>query len=349
MPPARTGVANYAADLLQVLRTRGSVELFPDSADVNLYHLGNNQLHAAIYRRALEQPGVVVLHDAVMHHFALGCFSREEYVFEFVRNYGEWSRSTAEELWRNRARSASDPRYYRYPMIRRIVESSRAVVVHNPAAARIVRDHVPAARVIEIPHLYRPRPAPDAAEVLKLREHLGFEPSDFVCGIFGHLRPSKRIESVAQACRRTGVKLLIAGACPRDLERALGPVLGASFVRRAPYGELRSFHRLTFTVDACANLRYPAAGETSGIGIELMGIGKPVITSEGEEVSRYSEGTCVKVPHGPAETDAVAHVLAWLNRYRCDAESIGARAARHIASEHDPERAAELYWKVLQQ
>ena len=57
----------------------------------------------------------------------------------------------------------------------------------------------------------------------------------------------------------------------------------------------------------------------------------------------------MRVPHGPAEADAVAHVLIWLSRHRSDAQSIGERAAEAIRREHSPERVAELYWQVLRQ
>ena len=67
-----------------------------------------------------------------MHHFLLGTLSRDEYIAEFVYNYGEWRRDLGEELWRGRARSAFDPRYFEYPMLRRIAASARAVIVHNP-------------------------------------------------------------------------------------------------------------------------------------------------------------------------------------------------------------------------
>ena len=43
-------------------------------------------------------------------------------------------------------------------MLKRIATVSRVVVVHNPAAAAVVRKHAPDARVVEIPHLF-PRPA----------------------------------------------------------------------------------------------------------------------------------------------------------------------------------------------
>jgi len=104
-----------------------------------LYHLGNNPLHRDIYRRALARPGVVVLHDAVLHHFLLGWLDRAAYLEEFAFNYGDWSRGLAAELWRSGRRSAQDPRYFQYAMLRRVAESARAVVVHNPGAAGLSR------------------------------------------------------------------------------------------------------------------------------------------------------------------------------------------------------------------
>ena len=55
LPPARTGVADYAAALLAELRRHGQVEVAPARCDAALYHLGNNGLHADIYRRAIER------------------------------------------------------------------------------------------------------------------------------------------------------------------------------------------------------------------------------------------------------------------------------------------------------
>ena len=122
MPPARTGVADYAASLLKALRKLGEVEADAPrgSTEVNLYQVGNNQLHRDIYARALAEPGVVVLHDAVLQHFFLGSLTEQQYIDEFVYNYGEWTRDQAANLWRRRAASGADAEYFRYPMLRRI-------------------------------------------------------------------------------------------------------------------------------------------------------------------------------------------------------------------------------------
>ena len=160
LPPARTGVADYSSALLRALSPFGEVVVNAVDADVRLYHLGNNHLHREIYERALETPGVVVLHDAVLHHFFLGTLSESEYIAEFIYNYGGWNEDLARGLWQRRARSAADPVYFRYPMIKRIVERSLAVIVHNPGAASIVEKHVPGAIIHEIPHLLDPPPIP---------------------------------------------------------------------------------------------------------------------------------------------------------------------------------------------
>src|SRR5262249_15110400 len=143
-----------------------------------------------------ERPGVVVLHDAVLHHFFLGQMSEPEYVDEFVYNYGEWNRGLAQELWRGRAASGADERYFIYPMLRRVVERSRAVVVHDPAAAKAVKQHVAAARVVEIPHLFEPPALPSGADVMRFRQRLGIPPETFLFGVFGYLRESKRLAAV---------------------------------------------------------------------------------------------------------------------------------------------------------
>ncbi|MBI3471856.1 MAG: hypothetical protein HY013_10920, partial [Candidatus Solibacter usitatus] len=154
LPPARTGIADYAAALLPALRAHGRVEIEPRRAGVNLYHIGNNRLHAGIYRRALAEPGVVALHDALLQHLFLGTLAEAAYVEEFVYNYGAWSQDLARELWRGRSGSGMRPEYYRCPMLKRLAERSRAVVVHNPAAARMVREHCASTPVVEIPHLW---------------------------------------------------------------------------------------------------------------------------------------------------------------------------------------------------
>jgi glycosyltransferase involved in cell wall biosynthesis len=356
LPPARTGVADYAATLLGALRRRGSVEVNPARAatqSVRLYHLGNNQLHRDIYRRAIARPGVVVLHDAVLQHFFLGSLGRREYVDEFVYNYGEWHRQLAHELWRGRAASGFNQRYYAYPMLRRVAEVSHAVIVHNPAAARLVRQHAPGARVVEIPHLFAPPSLFAAGETLQFRHSLGLSSRTFLFGVFGYLRESKRVMSILRAFDAVHralphTALLVAGEfVSSDLERAATPFLERPGVRHLGHLPEREFWLAASSCDVCISLRYPAAGETSGISVRLMGIARPVMVTAGEETARYPETACYRIPPGVAETASLTEHSILAALLPQTSQQIGERGAEHIHSFHSLDRVADKYWETL--
>jgi glycosyltransferase involved in cell wall biosynthesis len=347
-------VADYAAALLEAMRRSGPVEVSPSTCDVALYHLGNNGLHSEIYRRALERPGVVVLHDAVLHHFLLGQLSEAAYTEEFVYNYGEWNRGLAGELWRGRASSGTDRRYFDYPMLRRVVERARAVVVHNPAAARVATEHAPQARVVEIPHLYMaPRGAAGGAEAMRWRQQRGVDPASYLFGVFGYLRESKRLMTVLEAFAeihrsQPRTALLVAGEfVSSDLARAVEPMLSGAGIVRLPHLTESEFWLASGAVDAGINLRYPAAGETSGIAIRLMGLGKPVMMTDSPECARFPEDACVRIPSGLAERDSLEQYMTLLASMPQFAAAMGERAAAHIRTHHAVEKVAGLYWEVL--
>ncbi len=354
LPPARTGVADYAAGLLNALAPRAAIAVNAPGG-VDLYQLGNNQLHRAIYERALARPGVVVLHDAVLQHFFLGWLDERAYVAEFVFNYGTWTEDLARDLYRSRGRSAQDPRYFDYPMLKRIAERSRAVVVHNPAAAAMVRAHAPEAAIVEIPHLFTAPPAPSAAEADRYRQRLGVASGAALFGVFGHLRESKRLVPLLRAFARVRsyeprAALLVAGSfASEDLARAARPMLAQPGVFQTGYLSESEFWLAASAVDVCVNLRRPSAGETSGIAIRLMGRGRPVIVTAGDETARYPADACVRVDAGPAEEEMLAAFLLWLARDPCASREIGRRAGAHIARDHAPGRVAERFLEVLGQ
>src|SRR5215207_2119257 len=97
LPPMKSGIADYSAELLPELAGHCEVELIVDEGlrpdpglagrfpvhghralpgllergrfDAVVYHLGNNRdYHASIYRSLLEHPGILVLHELVIHH-----------------------------------------------------------------------------------------------------------------------------------------------------------------------------------------------------------------------------------------------------------------------------------------
>ena len=76
LPPHKSGIADYSAALLAELEKLATVETFtgaptsfdPSYYDIALYQLGNNPYHTFVYEAALQYPGVVVMHEANLHH-----------------------------------------------------------------------------------------------------------------------------------------------------------------------------------------------------------------------------------------------------------------------------------------
>ena len=350
MPPAATGVADYSNALLSHLRKIGDVEVAPEKCDVALYHVGNNILHREIYQRALTHPGVVVLHDAVLQHLMLGMLSPDEYVQEFVYNYGQACRELGRQLWEQRARSGADVRYFARPMLKRIATTARAIIVHNPAAVAMVREHAPHAEVFEIPHLFQKPALPSHEETIRFRESLGLTPETLLIGTFGHQRETKRLAVVLRASQRAGVnaRLLVSGEfVSGTFERAIAPLLKHPNVIRTGYLPESELWRYAAATDLCINLRYPSAAETSGIAIRMMGIGKPVVFTAGEALARIPANACLRLDVGPDEEHTLAGYIAWLAGNREAGLEIGRRAAAHVAQRHDPEKVALEYWRVL--
>ena len=180
LPPAPTGVAEYAERIAAGLRGWAQVDAFESASaeqlaeyDVRLYQIGNNALHAGAYDAALATPGVVELHDAVLHHFLLGRLDRDGYIEEHVYNGGEWMRGPAAELWERRSHASTAEEFFRHPLLKRIVDAAAKVIVHNPGAERLVRQARPAADIVEIPHYVDP-----AAQI---REELRYVDANSTC------------------------------------------------------------------------------------------------------------------------------------------------------------------------
>ena len=107
--------------------------------DLVLYHLGNSLPHHADLLDALfAAPGVVVLHEFMLHHL----MRERTLAAGDARGYVEEMRYAAGESGRRAAQRLLDTHYpvdvWSFPLFERVVDRSRAVLVHSEfARARI--------------------------------------------------------------------------------------------------------------------------------------------------------------------------------------------------------------------
>jgi glycosyltransferase involved in cell wall biosynthesis len=323
-------VAHYASMVLPALRKRVDVEAFgsldgyrAEEFDAAIYQLGNNPHHEFVYREAMRNPGVVVLHDVVLHHLivemTLARGDIEGYVEALRAGHGEagaaWARGRAAGLH-------SEMGNFLLPASVDLARRSKGVIVHNRWAADWLQSFGVDTPVIVAPHPYEPMPP-----LPKLRK------PHRTIGFFGFLTSAKRGEVVVEAlriarARDPRLELIIVGEAAPNIDLpTTGYVSDEEFVRH--FAE----------VDRLVNLRYPSAGETSGTLIRAFAAGKPVAVSDYAQFAEYPDTCVTKIPFGPDEAEQLAEFfLADL-----DDEAI-ARAQRAWLEENaDIEKTVDAY------
>jgi glycosyltransferase involved in cell wall biosynthesis/SAM-dependent methyltransferase len=379
LPPARSGIADYCQALLPELarhfeidafpgdgyepqplaasapiRFRRAAEFRPDAYNAVLYQLGNNADHAHVYDAAIKNPGIVVLHEFNLHHLLADVTIRRGDWPGYLREVEHEGGAEALAFARRVAALEIGPDYD-LPMNRRILEGCRGVVVHSRfMVEQVVSTGIPVP-VAKIPHgVWLPEIHHNAR-----RAQLGLDESTPLIGIFGFLKPYKRITEALRAMQRlvrldSRVKMILVGQEHPDypVRRLIDQLDLREHVRLLGYVPAEELEQYIATVDICLNLRYPTVGETSGTLQRAFGLGRAVIVSEVGSFAELPGEICLKVPVGEGEVDALFEYLHLLVTYPEIGREMGARARRYVASEctwgHVAQRYADWIHAVME-
>lgn len=360
MPPAKSGIADYSAALVPHLERHAEIEVSAESSrpfdprrhDIALYQVGNNEFHIHAYETALEHPGVVVLHEANLHHLICDLTIRRQnwdgYVAEAEYNGGEAARARAE---RARALEAG-PDYEGLPMLRRLLERSRAAIVHSECVAGELRKAGFSRPVAVIPHGAW---LPEDVDRMGYRQRLGLDESTPLVGIFGFLKPYKRIAESLRAFRRLvrlapEAKMILVGEPHPDFPLAsLIETLGLeAHVRMLGFTPAEDFMGYLGACDAVLNLRYPTVGESSGTLLRALGLGKAVLVSDVGSFREYPDDIVLKVPAGAGEEDFIFEYLDLLVSRPSAARELGKNARAWVERECSWPSVAERYARFLE-
>jgi glycosyltransferase involved in cell wall biosynthesis len=360
LPPERTGISEYSELLLPALRRRIEVEVVPRGrtapadADVCLYHVGNNpDAHGWIVEALRRRPGVVVLHDFVLHHLVagltlgrrdgpgyLGAMQREAGVAGRLLGHGVLD-GIVPPLWEVRPED--------FPLAGEVLEHAAkpggGLIVHS----RHVAERAVAAgydgRLWRIPHPAWPDPGVAAADVAGAP----------VVGCFGNLNASKRIPQLLEAfaalrATHPNAQLLLVGAeAPGfDLAARLAD-LQVEGVERADYVDEERLWGLMGACDVLVSLRAPTMGETSGSAIRAFVLGKPLVVSDVGWFAELPDEVALKVPVDGHEAETLGAALELLASDERARAAMGQAARDYVVREHDLERVSEAYAAALEE
>lgn len=376
LPPAGTGIADYSAELLPYLAEHLDVTVFteePASApaelagrfplaryreapaalasgrvDVAFWQLGNDaRYHGEIYRLLLEHPGVLMLHEFLLHHLVreLTVVRGDAAGFLAAMRYccgGAGERAARRFL---DGGGPADP--WAFPLFERAVDRSLAVVVHNRATRDRVLASRPLADVTVVPHHFDATLLPaGAGDPAAARAALGLPADAFLVGTFGHVTPAKRMEATLAAFARLRrelptARLLVVGEVSPHYD--FDPLLagtdgdGVTLCGRVGFDDLL---RYMVAVDVAVNLRWPSGGETSGTLMRLLGLGKAVVVTNAGSFAELPDGCCARVDVDWTEAETLLGTLRLLAAEPGLRRAMGEQARRHLAKVHAPSRVA---------
>jgi glycosyltransferase involved in cell wall biosynthesis len=255
-----------------------------DPYDLVIYQIGNSRLHEFVWPYLFRWPGLVVLHDARLHHARgralLMRQKKQAYRDEFYFNHPDAADGAAELA----VRGYGGLFYYQWSMVRAIIDASRLVASHSRGAQALLAETA-SPRPIQYIALGSGRLEPTPpARVAAVRAAWGAGPDHVVFGIFGGLTADKRIDAILRsfAAARAALpnaRLVLAGTLASDV--ALDDVvaaLGLGDVTKH-LGTLNDeeFSDSIASIDVSLNMRWPTALEMSGPWLQAIAAGRPTV------------------------------------------------------------------------
>lgn len=295
-PPETSGIADYAADLADQLEMRGvrvtrvnkaaGMSADPallESHDLVVYQMGNHASHHAWMLPLMAQvPGVIHLHDMVLHHLVAialdrqGCLTPENYAQTLRGWYPLRAQNLAVSalvgglpLWVQESVASM-------PLFEPVVRAATGVIVHSEFAAQALRASFPYMPVHVVPQRYTI--SGERRQRGRLRT---------IC-IMGSGEPNRRFDWIADALEQVDDELQY----PLTVEVAgqLNPAVEQDVERIAKLGNIRLnllgrvddkwFDSIFSRADMLIAFRHPTMGETSAIVSKALQYGLPTVVSD---------------------------------------------------------------------
>jgi glycosyltransferase involved in cell wall biosynthesis len=312
--PVRSGIATCSGDLVAALGGEHQIDCFVDEPlvgtapggwplrsahefvwrhrrvpyDLVVYQLGNSSHHDYQWPYLFRYPGLVVLHDAHLHHARAAALLRSrragDYRAEFAANHPDVSPDLAEVA----VAGFDSHLYYLCPMTRLVAQASRMTAVHTPALAGQLREAAPGARIeaIRLGHGMPVTPERAAAERERIRARYAIPGDAVLFGAFGALTPEKRIPQILDAFAALlpyapSARLLLAGSPAAHYDVAADVAARGLELHVTLTGYIEDDEALTDALaaaDVALNLRWPTAREVSGPWLRALAAGLPTIT-----------------------------------------------------------------------
>lgn len=381
MPPERTGIADYAAQLLPALTAHFDIELvlhqaevilppelehlrrrdanwFMDNAhlyDQIIYQFGNSPFHSHMFALLEAHPGVVVLHDFFLSNLL---------AYEQMTGGIPYAWATAlrhshglQALHASQLPHNHDGAMKAYPCNLQVLEHATRVIVHSTHARELAGEWYGNNADYNWTVVPLPRSAPPQLDRVAARAALGIDPDAFVVCSFGYITPTKLAHTLLEAwlasslCAAPHCKLILVGANDagpygQDIDALLQRAPQDAGIRIAGWTDEPVYRQYLQAADVGVQLRANSRGETSAAVLDCMNYGLATIANANGSMASLPLGAVWLLPD-QFELAELVDALEVLYRDTKRRLSLGQAAAEVLAAQHRPEQCAVRYRDAL--
>lgn len=382
LPPEKTGIADYSAELLPELARHYDITLIVAQPEVRdpwaqanapvrdaawlranagqfdrvMYHFGNSNFHAHMFDLLAEIPGVVVLHDfylsGIVAHLDLHGQRPHGWARALLAGHG-WNAVCERFI----AQKVADT-VRAYPCNLDILQQAVGVIVHAEFSRTLARQFYGTDAAQDwavIPHLRQPLRLPTKAEA---RAQLGLAEDAFVVCSFGLLGPHKLNHRLLDAwlasplatdpqCHLVFVGENHGGDYGQGLLRTMAESPAKARITITGWAEMGTFRTWLAAADVAVQLRTLSRGETSGTVLDCMNAGLPTIVNAHGSLAELPAQAVWLLPDEFTDAE-LAEALATLKNDAARRAELGTRAIEHIRTHHHPRRCADLYFDAIE-
>jgi glycosyltransferase involved in cell wall biosynthesis len=381
LPPERTGIADYSADLLPELAHYFDIELVTDQAEIVLppalsalprrsvswfaangadydkivYQFGNSPFHSHMFELLHQHPGVVVLHDL----FLSGVLAYEETTGGMP---GAWTEALYHSHGYLAVQASFGPKGMEnakdtYPCSLDVIQSARGVIVHSEYAQRLARQWYGAQASASWKVIPLLRTPPAIADRSAARKALGISEDAFLVCSFGFIDPTKLshrlIEAWLSSRLRTNqhCELVLVGAnhggdFGLKLADRIRDSGSQNRIRITGWTDVAVYRQYLQAADVGVQLRGISRGETSAAALDCMNYGLAAIVNANGSMADLPQDAVWKLPESFSDAELVAALESlWENSVK--RAELGSTARQVIRTWHSPDQCAKQYTDAI--
>lgn len=378
LPPERSGISFYSAELLPHLSNYYDIDLIIQQADVDLgadgdlyalrdltwfehngaqfdrvlYQFGNSDFHSHMYDLLDKFPGTIVLHD-----FFMSENQRHMNTVGFVRSLAEdsgfvsvldclgtgGSYEKAIELW---------------PTNGRVLRAAEGVIVHSQHSRDLAQKYLGAQAdddFTDIPLLRTPAEVSADARA-HARKALGIAPDALLICSFGHLSLNKQVLelidgfALSAAAKNLDAALVFVGE-GASIQQMIDERLAANLVEKqvtiTGWTSDETYQAYLLAADIAVQLRTRSRGESSAAVLDVQNYGIATIVNAHGSLADLPDGSVLSIPDAFTATE-LAGAIDTLATDPARRDQIGSFGREIITTKHTPEACAAQYRNAIE-